>query len=259
MKRTLKRATIVKNIAEAERQGDFQRIVDFPNYSRMAKVTGGYRYIRQGIQWKIIETCARCLARFVGFFTNRCGHGLKIDGRNNIAGIQAAIITCNHVDTLDSLMVRSAARGHRLYIAVAELNNKKGCAGLMRWGAGSLPMSTNVKAQIRFHESVAMLLKKHNGILFYPEVSLWHHYPKPRPYRDGAFYYAIVNNVPIVPMFITFSKRNGLGRVFGEDKATIHIMPALYPDVRLDKKAAIAKLKEANQAAIECLIRDLGK
>ena len=47
-------------------------------------------------------------------------------------------------------------------------------------------------------------MQKYCGkILIYPEQSMWYNYRKPKPLKVGAFSFAVKNNVPVLPIFIT--------------------------------------------------------
>ena len=86
-----------------------------------------------------------------------------------------------------------------------------------------------------------------NKILFnYKSVASPIQYEKPRPYKRGAFYYAVKNNVPIIPTFITFTDlgkvdKNGNPR----KKFHYHIMPAIYAPEGLQRKEKEEYLRNA--------------
>ena len=60
---------------------------------------------------------------------------------------------------------------------------------------------------------------------------MWDNYRKPRPLKPGAFKFAVKNNVPILPMFITMEDSDKKG-ADGEyiQRHTLHILPPIYPD-----------------------------
>jgi len=83
------------------------------------------------------------------------------------------------------------------------------------------------------------------AVLGYPEQSLWLRYEKPRPLHTGMFHIASANNVPVVPMFITFSAPSKLRSLFSKKKvATLHILPPIRPDENLSRKANTAFLAD---------------
>ena len=82
-----------------------------------------------------------------------------------------------------------------------------------------------------FVRATDTLLKEGHFVLIYPEQSMWWNYRKPKPLKEGGFYFAAKNRVPVLPCFITM--RNS--EVMGEDgfpvqEYTIHIEKPIYPD-----------------------------
>ena len=63
---------------------------------------------------------------------------------------------------------------------------------------------------------------------FYPEHALWPRYENLRPFKPGAFRYAVKFGVPVLPVFIEF-KMTKLRRILRRKKKMIvHILPAVY-------------------------------
>jgi 1-acyl-sn-glycerol-3-phosphate acyltransferase len=238
---------LIDKIIEAEHNGNFHEHVEPIDFSSMVKVTGDHEYLPNGFKAWIVEKVVRIVAIILAFFINTFGMGMRVKGKGNLKGIKGTIVTCNHVNDIDVMMVRQAVFGHRLYITGGEFNNKKGAFGAMLRAAGTLPFSSNIKAMKKLGMAINKILNGKNAILFFPEESSWWRYEKPRPFRNGAFYYATVNNKPIVPIFITFHESKGLGKYFRKHKtATLNILSPLYPRDDLDKQANIAYLKEQN-------------
>ena len=76
---------------------------------------------------------------------------------------------------------------------------------------------------------------------------MWWNYRKPRPLKSGAFKFAVKNNVPIIPAFITMEdteKLDGLG--FNVPAYTIWFLPAIYPKPEFTEKQNIEYLKDEN-------------
>ena len=103
-------------------------------------------------------------------------------------------------------------------------------------------------------ERLTRAVSEGEKILIYPEQGMWWNYRKPRPMTNGAFRFAVNNNVPVIPLFITMkdtdsidgdgfpiqllNKRHGVAVVH-----MIHIMdvqrlqvfrPGVAPDVTMD-------------------------
>ena len=68
--------------------------------------------------------------------------------------------------------------------------------------------------------------------------------------QSGAFSIAVRNGTPVVPIFITMEDSDVLdGDGFFVQEYTLHILPAIYPEVGLPRGRAEAKMKEENYAA----------
>jgi len=95
----------------------------------------------------------------------------------------------------------------------------------------TLPLASSPRAMREFVRATDTLLKDGHFVLIYPEQSMWWNYRKPKPLKEGGFYFAAKNRVPVLPCFITM--RNS--EILGEDgvpvqEYTYHIEKPIYPD-----------------------------
>jgi 1-acyl-sn-glycerol-3-phosphate acyltransferase len=78
---------------------------------------------------------------------------------------------------------------------------------------------------------------------------MWREEPRPRPLKDGAFHYAVKHNVPVVPLFITFTPKE---KMIDEQNRqefsnyTIHILPPIYKKAELNNKENVEYMKNEN-------------
>ena len=128
----------------------------------------------------------------------------------------------------------------------------------------TLPLSSNIKTMAKFTEATNTLLQKGNFVLFYPEQAMWWNYRKPRPLKVGAYKFAVKNNVPVLPCFITMKDSDILGEDLrreikdfdvGENflpdgfyvqEYTIHIGEPIYPKAELSSKENMDYLAQRN-------------
>ena len=126
--------------------------------------------------------------------------------------------------------------------------------GTLSRNTGYIPLPTNLNKEKlkKFNNAISHYLKKGKKILIYPEQSMWRDYTKPRPLKNGAFRYAVQNNVPILPLFITIQEKNlkvdknGFQN-FGD--YTIHVLNPIYPTPNLNPKENIEFLRKENYKA----------
>lgn len=243
---------ILERQAECERKGEFHEHVQEINWDVVQKVTPDYDFLPDSVGFKIWRACCRSIAILLGPAVDRIICGTRVRGRENLYGIESAILICNHVHDLDNLMVRQAVFGHRLYITVGEFNNMDNLLGDLLRGAGTLPFSSNMTAMKKLGDTIGTLLAKKRYVLFFPEGSLWWRYEKPRPFLDGAFHYATQFNVPVVPMFITFKEPSFLRSIFSTKKvATIHILPPVFPKANAERRENITYLRDRSFSEVK--------
>ena len=243
----LPKEELLERIRDAERRGDFHFVAEPIDENSYDPVDENYNHLCSGFLECLFHLFVRFIALIAGVFINGLAFGMKVNGRKNLRHVKSAVVTCNHVNNFDNLMVRNALFGHRLYIVVGEFNNKKGFFGRCLKAGGTLPLSANLRAMINLRKATEQLLKKRNYVLFYPEEAEWWMYEKPRPFRNGAFHFAATANVPVIPIFLTFSDPKGLrAKIIKSKVVTVHIMPPIYPKDHYSVKENVDFLRDAN-------------
>ncbi len=233
----------LEKIKEYEKAGKFNEHLD-TNPAPYIPVDKNFQYIPKNIFKKLDYFFKRI---FVVNRVERCANKLfqtEVIGKENLQGLKSAVVCCNHVNKLDCMVVRHALRPHKTYFTAAEFNNMKGFLGDMMRAGGLLPMSANFSAQKNFFESVKQLLDKGNFITFFPERAEWWGYEKPRPHETGAYHIAVKNNVPILPIFITFKQtKASIESETGIKQFIVNILKPIYPDNSVAVKENIDKMR----------------
>lgn len=248
---------VIENIKNATKSGEFNKKVevDDPNLSDEQKdeIINKYLSRRKKITYKLNNKTARMIADTVAWMENRI---TKIEGLENIKDIDTgAVITSNHFNPLDSLiirkLVRKAGKKH-LYIVAQETNlAMTGLIGYMMNYTDIIPISRKISyMKHEFSDILEEKLSKKQFILIYPEQEMWFNYKKPRPLKPGAYYYAAKNDVPIISCFVemidTDEEENG---EFNKVKYILHILQPIYPDKdkTLKENSKIMMEKDYNQ------------
>jgi len=225
---------LIEKQNQYEKEGRLNDVIVPFNESKILHLAKNHNYIKRNIFYRLTSITVRGIFIVICFFINKFHFRLKIKGRKHLKGIKSAILTCNHVDNMDNVMIRQAVFGRRLYITVGYFNNRNDLLGKFMRLVGTFPIPNpndpnSMRNMLNFSKAIKHHLKNNNYVLFYPEQSLWHRYEKPRPYKDGAFFFAAKNNVPIIPMFITWRKN--------KRHATLHIMKPIHSkDIETLKK-----------------------
>lgn len=118
----------------------------------------------------------------------------------------------------------------------------------------AIPIPESIHAKTAFFQAINTLLQNGKTVHFYPEGSLWPYYEKIRHFKDGAFRFAVQNNVPIVPMVYTFRKNTGILKYIKKKPSiTLTILEPVYP--HKNNTDAIQKLKQDVHNSMENIIK----
>ena len=244
------RPIVLKEIEKYEKLGEFDHHTDPVDMSITLPVDKNFKYVRKGFFDKTKVFFQRIFIVYPFARKQSKNLGAIVVGKEKIKGIKSAVLTCNHVNKFDCLVIQNAMMPKKTYVIGAEFNNMKGFFGEMMRVGGMLPLSSDFSAQKNLLKAVEYYLKKNNYLLVYPEQAMWWYYEKPRPFKDGAFIFAAKHNVPVIPMFITF-RESGIFDDNGIEHKhfTLNIMDPIYPKAELSYRENVKYLMEENHKA----------
>ncbi len=255
------RLKILEKIKEYERLGLFEKDVE-DDPETIVLTPDKVDYLGEKLSSKIMTKIANRAA--VNFYEKKIKTGefviKEIKGIENYKAVNSgAILTCNHFSVYDNYAVYRAIRkelkkGHQLYKVIREGNytNFKGLFGFFFRHCNVLPLSSNTQTMKKFMSAVNTLLTRGEKILIYPEQAMWFNYRKPRPFKSGAFRFAVKANVPVIPCFITMEDTNKLdGEGFLIQAYTVWFLPAIYPNGDLNEKQNAEYMKNENYKAVK--------
>ncbi|UQS81523.1 1-acyl-sn-glycerol-3-phosphate acyltransferase [Bombilactobacillus folatiphilus] len=130
---------------------------------------------------------------------------LQVTTNQNLKTLpRPSIITCNHFNPIDSLLVRQGLNLKRLGIVIEPTNLKMpGILGYLMNYTDTIPISQSFTYMKKdFQNLVTHNFIRHLPLLIFPEGEMWFNYRKPRPLQRGAYYYAAKNHVPIISCFV---------------------------------------------------------
>ena len=125
----------------------------------------------------------------------------------------------------------------------------KGVIGFLMNYADTIPISTEPRYLIKDFPSILKerLVDKRHAVLLYPEQEMWFNYRKPRPPKNGAYFYAAKLNVPIISCFVEMvDLPEDDTEEFKKVKYILHILDVLYPDPDKSVKENTEALGEAD-------------
>ncbi len=255
---------LFEKIIKTEKDGRFSEHISPIDYSTCVPVDESFDYIKKGFKNSIQKFKFWIVMKKLMKETNK-KYQFEFKGLENLKGIKTgAILTSNHFNKLDSMGPRLAtfkATRKKIYTVSGDFNNYQGIVGDIARFTGLLPISDKQSVMKQFDKSLTYLLDKKQFVLVYPEQAMWWNYEKPRPLQNGAFHWAVKNNVPVVPILTTFRSNGVFDKDGYEDKFwTVNVLPPIYPDMSLNTKERIAKMKEVNyQAWKECFEKTYNK
>ena len=246
MEKALDRLEVLKKIEELEKQGIFD--VDIENDPPTIELLPDQiDYLNKKLKSKIKTFFANKLgSKFYENLIKNKGLIIKeVKGLENLNGLDSGVIfTCNHISITDNYAIYKSLqpflKKKMLWKVIKEGNytNSPKPFSFFFQNCNTLPLSSNNQTMRKFIVAVKELLKRKENILIYPEQAMWWNYKKPRPFKPGAFNFAVSSNAPVVPMFITMTDSDILGPDgFYVQEYTIHILKPIYPQENLSIKS----------------------
>ncbi len=174
---------------------------------------------------------------------------------------RGAIITCNHFNAFDSFALDlvfdkylgkyfGLSFGRQYLWRVIREGNFTSNPGIYEplfKNCNTLPLSSSFAVMKEFMSAVKTLLKKGKKIIVYAEQGMWWNYRKPRPLTPGAFRFAVENDVPVIPVFITLKDSAYFdGDGFPVQEYSVHILEPIEADKNKSLKENIEEMKENN-------------
>ncbi len=225
-----------------------------------AKTDGSYVYIhRKNPFWYIGHAVTATIFKFIGWLGSGLVYGMWRFPRRykkKFKGIKACVTVSNHVGYIDAALTRRALGCRKQYIIAAPHNCKRNLGGVILRSATVVPLPCSFKGIKPFNEMLEYLRDRGAALHFYAEKSMWIRYRKPRPYHDGAFFYADKLDVPVVPMLYCFKDPKGLRRLLGLPRAVIRVADPVYSDRSLSPQKRKADLAARVAAAVNGLYEE---
>ena len=243
---------VINNIKMQAKQGEYNKKVELGDPKLTSeeknKIINKYLENRNKISFKLKTKIAKIT---ISILTSIMHKDTKIVGLENIKDLETGgIITSNHFNPLDSLIIQKLARKiykKRLYIISQETNfAMKGIIGFFLNYSDIIPITDQVNYMKRdFPKIVKNILKDGNLILIYPEEEMWFNYKKPRPLKEGAYYFSAKNNVPIISCFVEMKETSKKDNdEFNKLKYVLHVLKPIYPNPNITAKENSVIMKE---------------
>lgn len=174
-------------------------------------------------------------------------YDLKIEGIENIRNIEGPVISVsNHVLVLDCAMVGLSYGAKEVYYTTQQESFEIPVVRHLIKLLHAIPIPRGIKNKKRFIEVINEALQGESCVHFYPEAVLVPYDTNIRPFKSGAFDFAVKNEVPIVPMVFCFREPVGLRKIFKrkKDVTLVILEPITCMDTGEDIKQRVEYLKQ---------------
>lgn len=233
------RRAVIENIKTYAENGEFHRKVELNDPILTAEesqaITKAYMEDRNQLSFKAKSSVAILITRIA---TKHINQNTQIVGIEKIPkDLGGVIITSNHFGPLENTVIRHLIHklGRKKLNIISQTSNfaMTGPIGFLMNYAHTIPISTDPRYLARDFLSVLKekLIDKKEAILLYPEQEMWFNYRKPRPPKNGAYFYAAKLNTPIVSCFVEMTDlAEDDTPEFKKVQYTLHVLDVLYPD-----------------------------
>lgn len=263
------REAVIENIRINAENGCFHAKVE-PNdpvltMQQEREITDAYLESRDSLSFKVKTALCVGIVKRVAEIINK---DTLVVGMEKIPeDLGGVIITSNHFSPLENTVIRHLTNklGRRDLGIISQTSNfaMDGVIGIWMNYADTIPISTNPRYLARDFLSILRerLVEKKQAILLYPEQEMWFHYRKPRPPKNGAYFYAAKLQVPILSCFVEIVDLDKDDNpMFKKTRYILHVLDVLYPDPNKTVKENTQMLSNRDYAQKkQCYERVYGK
>lgn len=211
------------------------------------EINEDFKFVNDNLMFNLCSNLLYLIAYPILVIINKFFFGFRIEGKENLEKVDGMgkVTISNHVHPMDCTMVALGNTPSKTFFTSLESNFKIPIVRKIIKLLNAIPIPKDIRYTKHFMNSIDNLLKNGKTIHFYPEGSLWPYYTKIRHFKNGAFDFAVRNNVPVVPMVFKFKKSKVVSSILkSKPTITLEILDPIFPDTSLSKKDAIGDLKD---------------
>ncbi len=216
-----------------------------------------YPYVDKSLGYRFKCALMRFITVTLAFPVTRVRYLLRFEGRENLKKHRdvlnnGVVSVVNHVFQWDFIGIMNAVRPFKPWIPVWDKNMRGYPRDLIRYNHGvPLPVGDRRATAAFAHAIDGLLSDDKQWVHFSVEGSMWEYYMPIRPFKKGAFTFAVRNNVPVLPMAYSYRKPKGLQRIFWRKPLfTLHIGEPIFHNPELNKVAAADDLARRAHAEV---------
>lgn len=207
-----------------------------------------YKYLITNPFRKIISFLLYYLiAAPILYIEGKVFQGIKIKGKKKLKHLKKTgyIMYANHTSARDAFLGHVfLAFPKRTYI----IGNKDAMSIFfvrrLTKDLGTLPVPDTPLALKNLNNTISKLMQKKKALMIYPEAHIWPYYTRVRPFLNTSFRFAASNNVPCVPVAVTYQKPNGIYKLREKPQMVVYIGDPIYPNKDLSIKENATFLRD---------------
>ena len=204
--------------------------------------------LHHSIIYKILSSLLYLIAYPILFLLTKIWMGLKIEGRENLNNVGDEYITvANHINMIDCAMITLSIFPRIPYFLTLQSNLEIPIIKYLVMLFKGIPIPRTVAGKEKMVNTIDGLLKRGEVVGIYPEGHLIPYYDGIREFKNGAFNFAVKNQVPILPIVFTYREPEGILKKFKKKPfITLTILEPEYPKSEMSK-ANVEELKNRVQ------------
>ena len=204
--------------------------------------------LHHSVIYKILSSLLYLIAYPILFLLTKIWMGLKIEGRENLNKVGDEYITvANHINMIDCAMITLSIFPRIPYFLTLQSNLEIPFIKYLVMLFRGIPIPRTVAGKEKMVNTIDGLLKRGEVVGIYPEGPLMPYYDGIREFKNGAFNFAVKNQVPILPIVFTFREPEGILKKFKKKPfITLTILEPEYPKAEISK-ANVEELKNRVQ------------
>lgn len=213
-----------------------------------------YKFVEDGFLFSFLSHLIYVIGFPILFIIQKLFFGFKIYGINNSKSTYkiGKVTVSNHIHFIDCTMIAMTNILDKTYFTSLESNFKIPIVRKLIKLLHAIPIPKDIRYTKRFMKNIDFLLNNGKGVHFYPEGSLWPYYQKLRKFKNGAFSFAVRNNVPVIPYVFKFEKVTGIRKYIKKKPfIRLYILEPEFPNTNLNYKEAVNELKNRVHSKME--------
>jgi 1,2-diacylglycerol 3-alpha-glucosyltransferase len=248
---------------EKQKRDGYPKIYEPYNPNKINSQRESKKQAEERVPGKIrvfVNELAKTVVCFIAYAILYLLYGVKVQGKENLELLddEGGVSIMNHIHNMDSSMAAVALFPKEVKFVSSSANFRLPVIGETLKLLGVIPTPDTLSLAKDFVGTVQNELKKNKMVHFFPEGFLLKNFNGLREFKNGAFYFAIKEKKPVLPMAIRLVKsRKGKQRWFvGKPRYFIFIGEPLYPNPELPNNEAIEDLKTRSYNSVKSLVRE---